>query len=178
MRSSLTSAVFLLVLGCCLGFSEAICVECLEFDGHLNWCRLFNGPITGTNTESQLGANPNPPMNWPVNSSVFSTFPSETLHDKVVTCATTSLAKSQTSELGICRVCGRRFKNSLGVLIHMGRAHKDRAALPPQPSTDNTTNTQEMAAEGLPTTATTTIPTSTRSEEHTSELQSPVHLVC
>src|SRR6267154_1335860 len=161
MRSSLTSSVFLLVLGCCVGVSEAICVEFFEFDGHLSWCRWFNGPITATDTEGQLGAQPNPPMNWQINSSVFSTISSDTLQNTVITCATSSLATSHTSELCTCRVCGKRFKNSLRVRIHMGRMHKDKAALPP-PSTDTTTNTQNAAAEGLLTTTpkTTSTPTS------------------
>src|SRR6267154_2447698 len=105
MRSSLTSSVFLLVLGCCVGVSEAICVEFFEFDGHLSWCRRFNGPITATDTEGQLGAQPNPPMNWQINSSVFSTIASDTLQDTVITCATSSLSTSHTSELCTCRVC-------------------------------------------------------------------------
>src|SRR6267154_1441044 len=162
MRSSLTSSVFLLVLGCCVRFSEAICVECLEFDGHLSWCRWFSGPITETETEGQLGAQLNPPMTWPINSSVFSTVSSDTLQDTVITCATSTLSTPQTSELCTCRVCGKRLKNSLGVRIHMGRMHKDKAALPP-PSTDTTTNTQTVAVEGLQTTTatTTSTPTST-----------------
>src|SRR6267154_205023 len=155
MRSSLTSSVFLLVLWCCVGFSEAICVECLEIDGHLGWCRWFNGPITGTETEGHLGSQLNPPMTWQINSSVFSTFSSETLQDTVITCATSSLATPQTSELSTCRVCGKRFKNSLRVRIHMARMHKDKAALPP-PSTDTNINTQNVAVEGLLTTTTTT----------------------
>src|SRR6267154_1568001 len=162
MRSSLTSSVFLLVLGCCVGFSEAICVECLEFDGHLIWCPWFNGPITGTYTEGQLGAQLNPPMTWPINSSVFSTFSSDTLQDTVITCATSTLSTPQTSELCTCRVCGKRLKNSLGVRIHMGRMHKDKAALPP-PSTDTNTNTQNVAVDGLLTTTKTTMSTQTSS---------------
>src|SRR6267154_358615 len=43
----------------------------------------------------------------------------------------------------------RRFKNSLGVRIHMGRMHKDKAALPP-PSTDTTTNTLNVSAVPTP----------------------------
>src|SRR6267154_436098 len=162
MRSSLTSSVFLLVLGCCVGVSEAICVECLEFDGQLSWCRWFNGPITGTDTEGQLGAQPNPQMNWQINSSVFSTISSDTLQDTVITCASSSLATSHTSELCTCRVCGKKFKNSLGVRIHMGRMQKDKAA-PTPPSTDTTTNTQNAAVEGLLTTTTTTTSTPTSS---------------
>src|SRR6267154_1873872 len=162
MRSSVTSSVFLLVLGCCVGFSGAICVECLEFDGHLGWCRWFNGPITGTDTEGQLGAQLNPPMTWPINSSVFSTFSSDTLQGTVITCATSSLTTPQPSELCTCRVCGKRFKNRLGVSIHIGRMHKDKAALPP-PSTGTNTNTQNVAVEGLLTATKTTISTQTSS---------------
>src|SRR6267154_2491064 len=161
MRSSLTSSVFLLVLGCCVGFSEAICVECLEFDDHFGWCRWFNGPITGTETEGQLGAQLNSPMTWPINPSVCSTFSSDTLQDTVITCATSSLATPQTSELCTCGVCGKRFKNSLGVRIHIGRMHKDKA-LPP-PSTEATTSTQNVAAEGLLLTTTEAISTQSKS---------------
>src|SRR6267154_2366567 len=101
-------------------------------------------------------------MNWQINSSVFSTISSDTLQDTVITCATSSLATSHTSELCTCSVCGKRFKNSRGVLIHMGRMHKDKAALPP-PYTDTTTNTQNAAAEGLLTTKTKTTSTPTSS---------------
>src|SRR3989442_14880906 len=108
---------FPLLLALFLPFSEGVFPHGFEADENVKWSRFLNQPITGTDTsglvETQLpDRTPNP--------AVFSPLASGTGRSG----SPLPPARSQSTT---CKVCGRSFKNSMGLAIHIGRSHKQAA---------------------------------------------------
>ena len=124
MSTPLSSPAFLLVLASCFVFSGAVCLGCLENDGHLNWCWYLSQSITGTDTDGQSGIFSINSPDWPaVGPEVLSPLASITQEASAMTPATTQSRKQST-----CKLCGRVFKNSRGVTIHTARMHKSSSS--------------------------------------------------
>src|SRR6267154_2678828 len=94
MSTPLSSPAFLLVLASCFVFSGAVCLGCLENDGHLNWCWYLGQPITWTDREGQPGIFSNNSPDWPVGPKVLSPLASITQEQGAESTGATSPATS------------------------------------------------------------------------------------
>ncbi len=112
------SAASLLLLLCLPGFTGAVCPECLEFFGHLHWC---SQPMTGTDTTGNIEATSLGTPDWLPNPAVFSPLASIVQQSG----GEATYAKSQSA---VCDICGLKFKNTRGVVIHKGRKHQTHAS--------------------------------------------------
>src|SRR6267154_517435 len=148
MSSSSSSAVLLLLLVCFPSTFEAVCPECLESNGHLSFCTR---PIAGTDTSGNPEAASIGAHDWLPNPAIFSP-----LASGVEQIADTKSPAGRHST--VCTICGKKFKNNRGVLIHAGRLHKDHitatstTSTTPPLSTPTSVSTphihQQVTAEG------------------------------
>src|SRR6267154_2509756 len=145
MSTPLPSPAFLLVLASCFVFSGAVCLGCLENDGHLNWGWYLGQPITETDTDGQSGIFSINSPDWPaVGPGVLSPVASITQEASAMTTATTQSRRQST-----CKLCGRIFKNSRGVTIHTARMHKSSSSTTSVPVTLPTcTDTADITNSG------------------------------
>src|SRR6266516_1200907 len=163
MSSTAFIPVFLLLLGCLFRCSGAVCPGCLEFETHLDWCQYMGQPITGSVTGHQQSINS---PHWQVQSGTLSPLSSSAQPGLV----TGSPSASSSASVTICRHCGRSFKNSHGLAIHVGRLHRDKnntkelsqntidfTSLPTQQTTDRVatvTTTELLSTSTLKSTST------------------------
>src|SRR6267154_707085 len=131
MSTPLSSPAFLLVLASCFVFSGAVCLGCLENDGHLSWCWYSTDqPITGTDTNGQLGISSISSINspdWPVGPDMLSPL-SSTDQQQWTDSSAAASAISPSLMQRTCKLCGKVFKNSRGVSIHTARMHKSSSS--------------------------------------------------
>src|SRR6266516_3768365 len=118
MSSTAFIPVFLLLLGCLFRCSGAVCPGCLEFETHLDWCQYLGQPITGSVTGHLHSINS---PQWQVQSGALSPMSSSAQPGLV-----TGSPSVSSAAVAICKHCGRSFKNSHGLAIHVGRLHRDK----------------------------------------------------
>src|SRR6267154_1021409 len=128
MSTPLSSPVFLLVLASCFVLSGAVCFGCLENNGHLSFCWYLGQPITGTDTDGQSGTSSINSPDWPVGPEVLPPLASTDQPQWAESTSATGPTVSQTRRQSTCKLCGKVFKNSRGVSIHIARMHKSSSS--------------------------------------------------
>src|SRR6266516_4449873 len=170
MSSTAFIPVFLLLLGCLFRCSGAVCPGCLEFETHLDWCQYMGQPITGSVTGHQQSINS---PHWQVQSGTLSPLSSSAQPGLV----TGSPSASSSASVTICKHCGRSFKNSHGLAIHVGRLHSDKnkAKDVSHNTKDSTSLPTHQMTDRVATVATTELPTTTILKSTSTQAFTPLH---
>src|SRR6266516_1111268 len=124
MSSPLSILAVLLVIGLFSGFVAAVFQGGSKFVQFQEWSSLDGRPITGTDTSGLPSDHSIENSDWPVHPQLLPSFAASMAEGVEPTPKKHPSASRQLTNR-TCKICSKVCKNSTGVAIHVGKAHRD-----------------------------------------------------